>query len=171
MSTQATAVVDEAVMSRVGRFTDRDAFTATGWCSIERTLAVIGTRSAMVLLREAFMGGRRFDDLARRTGLSDAVAAQRLKQLVADGVMAQVPYQEPGARTRYEYVLTSRGRELFPVIVALMQWGDGLDVKPGGLELVHADCGATLGPVVACAAGHEVTVDQTEVRLNRKAAR
>jgi DNA-binding HxlR family transcriptional regulator len=152
-------------MTRVGRFADRDAFTATGWCAIERALELVGTRSAIMLIREAFYGGRRFDELARRTGLSDAVAAKRLKQLVDHGVLAQQPYREPGSRTRHEYVLTDRGRALFPVIVALMRWGDELDQGHGGIELVHADCGATIAPVVRCAAGHDITLEQTQARL------
>lgn len=65
-TTQAAGAPE--IMTRDGRFVDRDAFTATGWCSIERALELIGTRSAMMLFREAFYGGRRFDDLASRTG-------------------------------------------------------------------------------------------------------
>jgi DNA-binding HxlR family transcriptional regulator len=157
----------DSVITRTGRFVDRDAWSAEGWCSIERALELVGTRSAMILLREAFLGGRRFDELAHRTGLSDAVAATRLKQLVEDGLLAQQPYREPGARTRSEYVLTERGRALFGVLVALLRWGDGLDQGPGGLELVHADCGEPVAPVVRCAAGHEVTLDRTQARLRR----
>ena len=154
-------------MTRVGAFRDRDAWPAEGWCRIERALEVIGTRSALIVLREAFYGGRRFDDLARRTGLSDAVAAKRLRQLVDDGVLAQQPYQEPGARTRYEYVLTERGRALFPIIVALMRWGDQLD-GPGPIKMTHADCGEPLEATVTCRAGHAVAVEDTNVGLARR---
>ena len=176
MTRQANRVHDAAleghdVMTRVGRFADRDAFTATGWCSIERALDLIGTRSAMMLVREAFYGGRRFDELASRTGLSDAVTAKRLKQLVEAGVMAQQPYRVSGARTRHEYLLTERGRELFPVVVAMVHWGDGLDDGHGGIEMVHAGCGEPIGVVVQCAAGHGVAVEQTEVRLARSGRR
>src|ERR1700753_3074921 len=136
--------MDAPVMTRVGRFADRDAWDAKGWGRLGAALELVGTRSAMILIREAFYGGRRFDELARRTGLSEAVAAKRLKQLVDDGLMTQQPYREPGARTRQEYVLTDRGRALFPVIVALIEWGSGLDRPDGGIELVHAGCGAPL---------------------------
>ncbi|MGW4485106.1 winged helix-turn-helix transcriptional regulator [Amycolatopsis sp. NPDC004368] len=162
---------DRPVMTRVGGFVDRDAWTAEGWCKIERALELVGTRSAMILLREAFYGGRRFDELTRRTGLSDAVAAKRLKQLVDDGLLRQQPYREPGSRTRHEYVLTERGRTLFPVVVAMMSWGATLDGPAGGVELVHAGCGELLSATVRCAAGHDVTIEDTEARISRATRR
>ncbi|MGW4152193.1 winged helix-turn-helix transcriptional regulator [Micromonospora chersina] len=154
----------DAVIALTGRFADRDAWQAEGWCRIEHALELIGTRSAMILMREIYYGGRRFDELARRTGLTEAVAAKRLKQLVADGLLQRRPYQEPGKRTRYEYVLTELGRELFPVLVALLQWGERLG-RDGGVELVHAGCGSPLGVVVKCAEGHEVALPDTAARL------
>ena len=134
-------------------------------CPIERALERVGTRSGMILLREVFYGERRFDDLARHTGLSDAVAAKRLKQLVADGLLAQQPYRDPGARTRYEYVLTDRGRELFALLVALADWGLRLDGDQDGIEFLHAGCGSRLNVTVHCEAGHEVTAGQAQARL------
>lgn len=162
-----TAPADSGVMTRVGRFSDRDVWTAEGFCSIERSLDLIGTRSAMILLREVYFGGRRFDELARRTGLSDAVAAKRLKQLVDDGVLTQQPYREPGSRTRLEYVLTDNGRALFPIVASLLRWGDALAGGKGAVELRHAGCGAPLEVSVRCAAGHDVPLHETEVGLAR----
>jgi DNA-binding HxlR family transcriptional regulator len=159
---------EDAVFARWGGFADRDAWAAPSWCAVERSLEVIGTRSAMMLVREAFYGGRRFDELVRRTGLAETVAAKRLRQLVADGLMEQRPYREPGARTRNEYVLTARGRALFPLFVALMRWGQTGNGEPRGVDLVHADCGALLMPTVRCEAGHDVTIEETEVRLVRE---
>lgn len=159
------------LISLAGPFADRDRWTAEGWCSIERALGLIGTRSAMVLLREAFYGGRRFDELTRRAGITEAVAAQRLKQLVAGGVLRRVPYRDAGRRTRHEYELTDRGRALFPVLVALLRWGDELDGGPGGIELVHQDCGALVEPHVRCADGHDVPVGQTVARIARRPVR
>jgi DNA-binding HxlR family transcriptional regulator len=156
------------VMTRVGPFTDRDVWTAEGFCSIERSLDLIGTRSAMILLREVYFGGRRFDELTRRTGLSDAVAAKRLKQLVEDDVLAQQPYREPGSRTRLEYVLTERGRMLFPIVASLLQWGDAVAGGRGAVELRHAGCGAPLEVSVHCTAGHDVPLAETEVGLARR---
>ncbi len=161
-------VGDPDVMTRVGRFEDRDAWTAAGWCSLERALEVIGKRSSMLLVREAFYGGRRFDQLVSRTGLSEATTASSLKALVDDGIMAQRPYREASSRTRHEYVLTERGRALFPVVVALVRWGDDLDSGPGGIELIHGECGEPVNVEVRCAAGHEVPLDGTWARLRRR---
>jgi len=159
---------ERAVMTRIGKFADRDAWDAEGWCSIEYAFELVGTRSAMIIIREAFYGARRFDEFTRRTGLSEAVAAKRLRQLVDDRLMELQPYREPGSRTRNEYVLTDRGRSLFPVLVALIDWGSTLDRGPGGVELVHGDCGQPVRAAVVCTAGHEVAVRQTQVRLSRR---
>ena|SRR5579875_28107 len=158
----------DPVFTRAGGFADRDAWSAPGWCAIERSLELIGTRSAMVLVREAFYGGHRFEELVRRTGLTETVAARRLRQLVDGGLLEQRPYREPGARTRNEYVLTDRGRALFPILVSLLRWGHGLTAEPGGVDLVHAGCGARLSSGVRCLAGHEVTISETEARLVRE---
>jgi DNA-binding HxlR family transcriptional regulator len=155
-----------AVMERQGAFEDRDVWSAQGWCRMERALELVGTRSAMVLLREVFYGGTRFDDLVHRSGLSEAVASGRLKELVAHGLLARRPYQVPGNRTRYEYVLTELGSRLFPVLVALMDWGDLLrDDYRTGVELVHKNCDARLAAVVQCAKGHTVAPGDTAVRI------
>jgi len=146
--------------------TDRDSWTAAGWCPMERALDLIGTRSAMTLLREVFYGASRFDDLARRAGVTPAVASQRLRQLVENGLLERRPYQEPGRRTRYEYAVTERGLEVFPIIAALAHLGDRL---PGGpekaVELSHAGCGAPVVTEVRCTAGHPVTPSDTVVSI------
>lgn len=155
---------------RLGAFSERDEWSAKGWCRIERALDLIGTRSAMLVVRELFYGGSRFDELARRTGLSEAVVAGRLKQLQADGVVDRRPYQEAGQRTRDEYFLTERGRDLFPVVVALVQWGDTLrDDRRTGVQLVHRDCGAALSARVVCAEGHDVPLGEAAVQLKDEA--
>lgn len=177
----ATQSVEDEVITPTGRLAGRATAAGEGWCPIERALERVGTRSAMILLREVFYGGRRFDDLARSTGLSDAVAAKRLKQLVQDGLLAQQPYREPGARTRYEYVLTDRSRELFALLVALADWGLQFDSGHGSghgaghgsdhgsgygsVEFVHAGCGARLTVAVRCEAGHDVAPGQAEAQV------
>jgi DNA-binding HxlR family transcriptional regulator len=171
MTDTAQPEADRPVLTRIGRFVDRDAWTAKGWCKLERALELIGTRSAMILLREAFYGGRRFDELTRRTGLSEAVAAKRLKQLVDDGLLRQRPYREPGSRTRHEYVLTEQGRALFPVVVAMMNWGATLSGPADGVELVHAGCDEPLSAAVRCAAGHDVAIEEAAARISRDAKR
>lgn len=106
-----------------GFLADRDAWQATH-CSIAKAMEVVGTRSAILILREAFYGTTRFDDFAKRVGITEAVASARLRELTAEGLFERSPYQEPGQRTRHEYVLTEKGRDLLPVVLGLMQWGD-----------------------------------------------
>lgn len=158
------------VLELLGAFSQRDDWSSKGWCRIERSLEVVGTRSAMLVVRELFYGGSKFDELARRTELSEAVVAGRLKQLRAHGIVDRQPYREAGQRTRDQYVLTERGRALFPILVALMQWGEGLrDDHRTGVEMVHRDCEAVLVATVRCAEGHEVGIDQAAVRLKDEA--
>src|SRR5260221_10689275 len=100
----------------------------SGWeaerCTVARALSVISTRSAFLILREAFYGTTRFDDFAERVGISEPVAAARLRELVDEGLLEREPYREPGQRTREHYRLTAKGTDLLPALVALMQWGD-----------------------------------------------
>jgi DNA-binding HxlR family transcriptional regulator len=140
---------------------DRDAWTTIG-CSVAGALEVVGTRSTMLLLREAFYGTRRFDDFARRVGITESVAATRLRELVDAGLLRKEPYREQGQRTRYEYRLTPMGKDLRPVLIALMQWGDQW-LSPGPVELRHRGCDAKLHVVVRCEAGHDVAAVDTEV--------
>jgi DNA-binding HxlR family transcriptional regulator len=149
-------------MTLMGPLSDRDSWEATE-CSIGRALDVVGTRSAMMLIREAYYGGHRFDDLARRAGITEAIAAKRLRELVDADLFTRRPYREPGQRTRDEYVLTERGRDLFPALVALMSWGDRyLSERQGPpIQLTHSGCGAPVETSVRCTAGHEVSLDET----------
>src|SRR5713226_28091 len=106
-----------------GSLDPREGWQATR-CSMARALEVVSSRSALLILREAFYGTTRFDDFAARVGISEPVAAARLRELVDDGLLGREPYREPGQRTRLAYRLTEKGAELLPVLVALMQWGD-----------------------------------------------
>jgi DNA-binding HxlR family transcriptional regulator len=92
-----------------GVLADRDAWTAVGQCSIEKTMSALGTKSAMLIMREAYYGTTRFDDFAHRVGVTKAAAAARLAELVDLGLLTRQPYREPGQRTRDEYVLTEAG--------------------------------------------------------------
>jgi DNA-binding HxlR family transcriptional regulator len=151
-----------------GPLADRNAWSAHGRCSIGRAMEVVGTRSAMLLMREAFYGTRRFDDFAGRVGITEAVAAKRLRELVDAGLLERTPYQEPGQRTRHEYRLTEMGRDLAPAALALMQWGDRYLADDGApLTLRHADCGAVVEVQVRCTEGHEVPLGETRVEINR----
>ena len=151
-----------------GPLSDRSAWRAHGRCSIGRAMEVVGTRSAMLLMREAFYGTRRFDDFAARVGITEAVAAKRLRELVDAGLLERTPYQEPGQRTRHEYRLTEMGRDLAPAALALMQWGDRYLADEDGapLRLRHAECGAPVEVQVRCTNGHDVSLGETRVEVN-----
>ena len=134
-------------------------------CSVARTLAIIGDPWTMLVLRDAFLGVRRFDDFHARLDVTRHLLADRLKKLVAEEVLQRVPYQE--RPRRYEYRLTEKGRDLFPVLMALMRWGDrwlaGSDGAP--LTLVHRACGQVMTPLLVCSHCREpVTAHDTEPR-------
>ena len=148
-----------------GRLEPRSSWTADR-CTIAGTLDVITTRSAFLLLREAFYGTTRFDDFARRAGLSEPVTAVRLKKLVQDGLLEREDYREPGQRTRQCYGLTDKGADFFPAIAALMQWGDRWLGEPGGrVELRHRECGEPVAVELRCAAGHSLTAGELDLTL------
>jgi DNA-binding HxlR family transcriptional regulator len=139
-----------------------------GWdnahCPIAGAIDVVGTRSAFLLLREAFYGTSRFDDFAERVGISQPVASARLRELVEDGLLAREPYQEPGQRTRMQYRLTEKGTEFFPVLAALMEWGNRW-VRPAPLESRHRGCGEAVHAELRCAQGHQVAPGDIDLIL------
>jgi len=153
-----------------GAMSNRDAWTATR-CSLDRTLQAIGSRSTLLLMREAFYGTTRFDDFAARVGITEAVAAARLRELVELGLLERRPYQDPGQRTRHEYVLTRAGADLLPAALALMQWGDRHLTGAAGapVQVTHHGCGAPVQVSVTCAAGHEVQLGETVMSFTRRA--
>jgi DNA-binding HxlR family transcriptional regulator len=101
-------------------------------CSIRRALEVVGEKWALLVLREAFYGVRRFDDFARALGCGRGVLSARLKTLVEADVLERVDYREPNRRPRAEYRLTDKGRDLFPAVVALAQWSERWQPPPDG---------------------------------------
>jgi len=128
----------------------------TAGCTIAATLAIVGEKGTLLVLREAFNGVRRFDDMQRRTGMPRQVLSNRLSKLVSDGILRKTPYQDEGQRPRGEYRLTDKGLELYPVLVAMLGWGDKYATQPAGppVELRHRDCGAAVRLQLACSAGH-----------------
>jgi DNA-binding HxlR family transcriptional regulator len=137
-------------------------------CAIARTLGVVSTRTAFLILREAFYGATRFEQFAERAQISEPVAAARLKELTEAGLLTKVPYREPGQRTRSAYELTDKGADLLPVLVALFDWGDRWLFDPGArIGLNHAGCGAQVHAVLACEAGHRVPADDVEITRRR----
>lgn len=150
------------VLNLTGSLSPREAWMADQ-CTLARSLDVISTRSAFLILREAFYGTTRFDDFARRVGVSEPVAASRLRELVDDGLLTREDYREPGQRTRRQYRLTEKGADLFPALAALMQWGDRwLDDRGGPIELRHHGCGETVHVEMRCGSGHEVATEDVD---------
>ena len=127
-------------------------------CTIERAAAVVGDRWSMVILREVMSGLRRFDQMTVRTAIPRQVLTDRLERLVAQGILRRDPYREPGQRQRHEYRLTDKGIDLYPVFVAMQQWGDRYLADPGGppTEFEHRDCEERVELVLRCDAGHEI---------------
>jgi DNA-binding HxlR family transcriptional regulator len=120
-------------------------------CSVAQCLEVVGEWWSMLILRDSFLGVTRFDDFQRRLGISRNILQQRLSRLVDADVLVRVPYQDHPKR--YDYRLTDKGRDLWPVINAMRQWGDRYAAPEGPpLRLVHKSCGATTHIDLVCAA-------------------
>jgi DNA-binding HxlR family transcriptional regulator len=130
-------------------------------CSVARTAAVVGDGWTVLVLRDLFNGVRRFDDLATHLAIARNVLTRRLAALVEEGVVERVPYREPGSRERHEYRLTAAGRDLRPVILAMMAWGDTHRAGPDGppLRVEHPACGAPVHVELRCAEGHVIEPD------------
>jgi DNA-binding HxlR family transcriptional regulator len=120
-------------------------------CSIARALDVLGEWWTLLVIREAFRGVRRFDGFVERLGISPNILAVRLRRLVEHGVFEERAYQERPVRV--EYRLTPKGRDLYPVIVALLGWGDRWYAEDGPpVVLMHANCEHRADPQLVC--GH-----------------
>lgn len=119
-------------------------------CSVAQSLEVIGEWWTLLILRDAFLGVRRFDDFVARLGISRNILTNRLDTLVDAGVLERRAYDE--ARGRYDYLLTDKGRALWPVLTALRQWGDEWVVGAGNepLLLEHRSCGHRTTAVLTC---------------------
>jgi DNA-binding HxlR family transcriptional regulator len=161
----------EAAISLTGSLEPRDAWTADR-CTLAKSLDVVSTRSAFLIMREAFYGTTRFDDFAARVGISEPVTAARLRELVDEGLLEREDYREPGQRTRQLYRLTPKGTDLFPALAALMQWGDRwLDDRGGPVQLLHRDCGEPVSVQLRCAADHRVRPGELDLaRRGRRGA-
>ena len=145
-------------MTKAGPYDGRMEWleVSTENCPVQRTLDVVGEKWTLLILRDAVNGVRRFDDFHRHIGLSEAVLSDRLRKLISAGVLKNVPYQEPGSRSRNEYHLTHKGWDLWPVLMALSQWGEtyALDSEGPVLDVRHTDCGAPVRVTVECSAEH-----------------
>jgi DNA-binding HxlR family transcriptional regulator len=141
---------------------------STDNCTIIRTVSLFGDRWSFVVLREVFLGVHRFADIAEHTAIPRQVLSDRLGRLVDEGLLRRAPYREPGQRPREEYRLTDKGLDLYPVLVALGDWGDRHLADPAGppIELTHRDCGERVHVALRCEVGHLVD-DSRDVVVRR----
>jgi DNA-binding HxlR family transcriptional regulator len=133
-------------------------------CSLGKTVELVGQPWVVLILREVVWGVRRFSEMQTHMGVSKSVLSERLDHLVEHGVLERRDYQEPGQRKRFEYHLTKKGEDLYPVLTALRQWGDKYLVGPEGPSMVvtHKECGAQVHVKLMCDHGHEVPVGELE---------
>jgi DNA-binding HxlR family transcriptional regulator len=142
-------------------------------CSVARALSVVGDRWTLMILRDCFLGTRRFADFQRHLGAARNLVADRLAKLCADGILERRRYRD--RPPRFEYVLTSMGRDLQPVMLALVAWGDRwMDPEAEGppLENVHLGCGRPMHQRGVCSeCGEPLTLDNVRPRLGPALAR
>jgi DNA-binding HxlR family transcriptional regulator len=134
-------------------------------CSVARPLSFLGERWALLVLRDLFLGRRRFDEIQDSLGVASNVLSQRLASLVEEGIAERHRYSEHPER--FEYRLTEKGRDLQPVLLAMLAWGDRYTAGPAGppLETVHDGCGKPFHMVPTCSeCGAEVDAGHTHSR-------
>jgi len=140
-------------------------------CSVARSVAVIGDRWTLMILRDCFLGVRRFEAFQSRLGISRTIVADRLKHLTDEGVLRRAAYQENP--TRHEYRLTEKGMELHPVVMAIVHWGDRHYAGEAGPPLLHRHkaCGHDFHAVQTCSeCGEAVEARSVETRAGPGAA-
>ena len=133
-------------------------------CSLARTVAVIGDRWSLLILRECFLRKRRFEAFQASLGITRHLLAERLKKLVRFGVLRRIPYQE--SPKRYEYILTQKGLDLYPIIMSIVNWGNIHMVDSRGRPMLHEHkkCGKLFDPVMVCSeCGEPVTAKGVHV--------
>jgi DNA-binding HxlR family transcriptional regulator len=133
-------------------------------CSLARTLSLIGDRWTLLILRDCFLRVRRFDDFQARLGIGRPILADRLKKLVDAFILAKVPYQQNPVR--YEYRLTPKGLDLYPVVLSIVHFGDTHLAGKKGRPLLHRHraCGHVFDPVLTCSECGEA-LDPREVEV------
>ncbi|RKG36730.1 winged helix-turn-helix transcriptional regulator [Acinetobacter rongchengensis] len=119
-------------------------------CSVARTLSVIGDTWSMMIIRNAFLGIRRFDDFHKNLGVTRHVLTARLNTLVEEEILYKAPYTE--TQKRFEYRLTQKGLDLYPILMSIIHWGDTYMDKGQGapVDCIHKTCGHKFHPVMVC---------------------
>ncbi|WP_434440685.1 winged helix-turn-helix transcriptional regulator [Lentzea sp. E54] len=139
-------------------------------CSLSRPAALLGERWTLLLLRQIFLGTRRFEDFQSTMEISRSVLTDRLNVLLQEDVLKRVPYQREDGRTRHEYRLTEKGRELYPVLMALRTWGEKWMApdEEESFETHHRGCGGGVRAKVECTdCGAELTARDVQVTAKR----
>jgi DNA-binding HxlR family transcriptional regulator len=134
-------------------------------CSVARSLEVVGERWSLLILRSVFFGNHRFEGLREELGIASNILTTRLRHLLAEGVLERVPYQH--RPRRYEYRVTAKGRDLFPIVIHLLLWGNAHYPEPAGPPRLveHKDCGGGPDDHLVCArCGEPLTYFNTTVR-------
>jgi DNA-binding HxlR family transcriptional regulator len=134
-------------------------------CSVARTVDILGDWWTPLVLRESYLGVRRFDDFQHRLGIGRNILTQRLGRLVDEGLLARRPYKE--RPLRHEYVLTDKGRDFYPVMAAITRWGDAwLDGGEGPpVILHHTRCDHDMHAEVVCSeCGEPIEVREVRAR-------
>ena len=126
-------------------------------CSIARSLQVVGDKWTLLIVRESFYGATRYEQFHQVLKCPRNLLSQRLARLVEEGILETSEYREPGRRARLEYRMTDKGRELTPILLALMQWGDRYHADPEGPAAIarHVTCGKKLRVTLTCTGGHQ----------------
>ena len=129
-------------------------------CSVARALAIVGDRWTLLILRDVFLGTRRFGDLQRQLDISRHRLSDRLKKLTDSGVLTRRRYQEKPER--FEYRLTEKGLALYPIMLTLAQWGtDWCDDGHGApVDYLHKPCGHKTRPELCCSECHNKLLPQ-----------
>lgn len=117
-------------------------------CPVSRAVERVGDPWVLMILREMFMGRRRFEDMQRLTGASPHILSNRLKRLCSDDILEKRRYSD--RPVRYEYHLTEKGHDLWPVIIMLKSWSDKWLDSEGTVNLIHKSCGHSIEPKVTC---------------------
>lgn len=140
-------------------------------CSVARSVSVLGDAWTLLIVRELFLGTRRYDDFLAYTGMAPKLLAAKLKRLQEVGVVKRVPYSDKPKR--YEYKLTQMGMELYPIMVSITQWGDRWTKRTrersSPLQLTHKVCGHALGASLVCSCCGKV-LDPREVEVAQSKA-
>lgn len=119
-------------------------------CSVAKALEVIGERWSLLIVRDVMHGNRRFGEMQESLGIARNVLSARLQRLIDEDILERRAYQE--SPPRYEYFLTQKGLDLWPALIALLNWGDRYSPDPGGPRrlIVHKECGGTVSERGIC---------------------